>query len=158
MPDKEPPKLGLDPATTGDTIEGLSALLADTYVLYVLTQGFHWNVTGPDFPQLHAMFEEQYIDLREAADEIAERIRALGATSPGTLTEFLAKANLKETPAPTAKDMVEVLVDGHETIAREHRALVATADDAADVATSGLVADRITVHEKTAWMLRATAS
>lgn len=139
--------------------EGLSRLLADTYTLYVKTHGYHWNVTGPMFRSLHLMFEEQYMDLRDAADAIAERIRALGHPAPGSYTEFGRLTSVAdEGGTPDAMDMVRSLVDGHEAVIRTGREVVKTAEAAGDVATADLATQRIDVHEKTAWMLRSTAS
>jgi starvation-inducible DNA-binding protein len=152
------PNLGIENKDVTELVAGLSRLLADTYTLYVTTQGYHWNVTGLTFPQLHTMFEEQYMDLRDAADEIAERIRALGQPSPGSLAEFSNLATVKAGPAKDAAAMVQNLADAHETIARTARPLVKVAEDASDVATADLVTGRIVIHEKTAWMLRATAA
>ena len=136
----------------------LAQLLADTYTLYLKTQGYHWNVTGPMFRSLHLMFEEEYIDLREAADEIAERVRALGHKAPGSFAEFSTLGSVtEEADDPDALEMVRRLVDGHETVIRTARQVVAAADAAGDVATSDLGTQRIHIHEKTAWMLRSTA-
>jgi len=139
--------------------EGLSSLLADTYTLYLKTQGYHWNVTGPMFRALHLMFEEEYIDLRDAADLLAERIRSLGYGAPASFSEFGRLASVPdEEAAPEAMEMVRRLVVGHEAVIRTARGVVAKADEAGDVATADLVTSRIEVHEKTAWMLRATGS
>ncbi|HSJ35668.1 MAG TPA: Dps family protein [Acidimicrobiia bacterium] len=139
--------------------EELSALLADTYTLYIKTHGFHWNVSGPMFRSLHLMFEEQYIELAEAVDVIAERIRALGHPAPGSYGEFARLATVKdEDGVLEAMEMVRRLVDAHEAIVRTARRLVEKAESAGDVATADLATQRIDIHEKTAWMLRATAS
>jgi len=139
--------------------EGLSSLLADTYTLYLKTQGYHWNVTGPMFRALHLMFEEEYIDLRDAADLLAERIRSLGYGAPASFSEFGRLASVPdEEGAPEAMEMVRRLVVGHEAVIRTARGVVAKAEAAGDVATADLVTSRIEVHEKTAWMLRATGS
>jgi starvation-inducible DNA-binding protein len=104
--------------------DGLSRLLADSYTLYVKTHNFHWNVTGPMFQPLHAMFEEQYTELATAVDEIAERIRALGFPAPGSFSEFTRLSSVKEAVGvPNAQDMIRQLVDGHETLARTCRAV-----------------------------------
>lgn len=158
MPAASEPNLGIETKDVTELVAGLSRFLADTYTLYITTQGYHWNVTGVTFPQLHQMFEEQYMDLREAADEIAERIRALGKPSPGSITEFQDLATVKDGPAKDAAAMVQNLAEAHETIVRTARPLVKLAEDAADVATADLVTGRIVIHEKTAWMLRATAA
>jgi starvation-inducible DNA-binding protein len=139
--------------------EQLSTFLADTYLLYVKTHGYHWNVSGPMFRSLHLMFEEQYTELAEAVDEIAERIRALGHLAPGSYGEFAKLASVTdEEGAPEAMEMVRRLVDAHETVIRTARHLVKTAEEAGDVATADLATERIEVHEKTAWMLRVTAA
>ncbi len=137
----------------------LAHLLADTYTLYIKTHGYHWNVSGPMFRTLHLMFEEHYMDLREAVDEIAERMLALGYPAPASNAEFIELAEVEDEPGvPGAMDMVRRLVTAHETLVRTARAVVAAAEEAADVATADLATVRIETHEKTAWMLRATAS
>lgn len=139
--------------------QGLSELLADSYTLYLKTHGYHWNVTGPMFRSLHLMFEEQYVELGTAVDEIAERIRALDAHAPASFAEFKVLSAIPEADGvPDAMEMVKDLSKGHETLIERARKLVTAAEEADDVATADLVTGRIDVHEKTAWMLRATAS
>ena len=137
--------------------EGLSRLLADTYTLYLTTHNFHWNVTGPMFNSLHAMFMTQYTELWNAVDPIAERIRSLGHVAPGSYAQFGALTSLKDAPAvpPSALDMVRVLVEGHEAVARTARSIFPLADKANDEPTADLLTQRLTVHEQAAWMLRA---
>ncbi|MES2991800.1 MAG: Dps family protein [Pseudomonadota bacterium] len=137
--------------------EGLSRLLADTYTLYLTTHNFHWNVTGPMFNSLHAMFMTQYTELWNAVDPIAERIRSLGHVAPGSYAQFGALTSLKDAPAvpPSALDMVRVLVEGHEAVARTARSIFPLADKASDEPTADLLTQRLTVHEQAAWMLRA---
>lgn len=159
MTSEAQPKIGIKETDRTAIADGLSHLLADTYTLYVMTQGFHWNVTGPNFHSLHAMFEEQYIQLREAADMIAERIRGIGGRSPGSFAEFLELGTVKDNQQPKdAMAMVACLVDGHETVVRQARPLVELAEGADDVATADMVTERIREHEHVAWMLRATAA
>ena len=136
---------------------GLSHLLADTYTLYLTTHNFHWNVTGPMFNTLHAMFMAQYTELWNAVDPIAERIRSLGHVAPGSYAAFGKLSSLPDAPAepPRAMDMVRILVEGHEAVARTARELFSTADKASDEPTCDLLTQRLTVHEQTAWMLRA---
>src|SRR5690606_7119950 len=143
--------------TNRESIAGhVSKLLADTYSLYLKTHGFHWNVTGPMFNSLHTMFEEQYRELWAAADVIAERIRTLDVYAPGSYTQFAKLTSIKEeTGVPEWKDMVQQLVDGHETAARTGREAFKVADDANDQATADLMTQRLEAHEKTAWMLRS---
>lgn len=136
--------------------EGLSGMLADTYTLYFKTHGFHWNVTGPMFNTLHAMFMEQYNELWAAIDEIAERIRALGVYAPASYAQFSRIATVQEEPGvPKARDMLVQLVEGHEAVARTARKAKKIAEEAGDDVTVDLMNARLQVHEKTAWMLRA---
>jgi len=135
---------------------GLSRLLADSYTLYLKTHSYHWNVTGPRFRDLHMMFEEQYIELATAVDEIAERVRTLGYPAPGTFREFLELTAIEEVPGvPGAEDMVKDLVVAQEIVVRTCREILPAAQDANDESTVGLVAERMATHEKAAWMLRS---
>ncbi|HMO44924.1 MAG TPA: Dps family protein [Rubrivivax sp.] len=136
---------------------GLSHLLADTYTLYLTTHNFHWNVTGPMFNTLHTMFMAQYTELWNAVDPVAERIRALGHAAPGSYQQFSKLSSLPDAPdaPPAAMDMVRVLVEGHEAVARTAREVFVLADEANDQPTADLLTQRLDVHEKTAWMLRS---
>ena len=136
--------------------EGLKCLLADSYTLYLQTHNFHWNVTGPQFRELHLMFEEHYTELAVAVDDIAERIRTLDVVAPGTYKAFAELSSIKETEnVPSAKEMVEILTHGHEQVVKTCREVLTSAQGASDESTAALVSDRMRVHEKTAWMLRA---
>jgi len=111
--------IGIDTAKREASSGGLARVLADTYTLYFKTHNFHWNVTGPMFQTLHLMFEVQYNELWLAIDLIAERIRALGHVAPGTYKQFSELSAIKEEDGvPKATDMIRLLVDGHETVAR----------------------------------------
>jgi starvation-inducible DNA-binding protein len=136
---------------------GLSKLLADTYTLYLTTHNFHWNVTGPMFNTLHAMFMTQYTELWNAVDPIAERIRALGHAAPGSYAQFGKLSSIADAPAtpPKAMEMVRILVQGHEAVARTARSVFPLADKADDQPTADLLTQRLDIHEKTAWMLRS---
>lgn len=148
--------IGINQDDTKKIANGVSSVLADTYTLYLKTQNFHWNVTGPRFHQLHEMFEEHYHELAGAVDEIAERIRALGHKSPGTFKEFLELTSISESTGNiNADDMLTALIDGHEAISRKSREVIQMADEYNDEATIDLLAGRIKTHEKTAWMLRS---
>ncbi len=137
----------------------LDRLLADTYALYLKSQNYHWNVTGPMFTGLHLMFEAHYMELRDAADLIAERIRSLGHLAPASFAEFTGLTRIADGDASAeAMTMVRDLAVGHEACARTARKVVAAAEKADDVATADLATTRVEVHEKTAWMLRATAA
>jgi starvation-inducible DNA-binding protein len=135
---------------------GLSRLLADSYTLYLMIHSFHWNVTGPMFNTLHAMFMQQYTEQWAALDSIAERIRALGFPAPGTYREFAALASISGVEGiPKAMDMVRHLVGAQEATARTARQLFPTVEEANDQPTADLLTQRLNVHEKTAWMLRS---
>lgn len=134
----------------------LKQLLADSYTLYLQTHNFHWNVTGPMFPQLHAMFEVQYTELAIAVDDIAERIRSLGIAAPGTYKAFAELSSVREVSGvPDAFEMIQLLTLGHEQVVRTSRVALSVAQSADDESSAALISDRMRVHEKTAWMLRA---
>ncbi|MAD44367.1 MAG: DNA starvation/stationary phase protection protein [Oceanospirillaceae bacterium] len=137
--------------------EGLSRLLADTYTLYLTTHNFHWNVTGSMFNSLHSMFEEQYTELWNAVDPIAERIRSLGQIAPGSYAQYSELTTLPDAPKvpPKAMEMVRILADGHESTARTARSLYKLVNEAGDEPTADLLTQRLIVHEQTAWMLRS---
>lgn len=136
--------------------KSLQTLLATSYTLYLQTHNFHWNVTGPMFRELHLMFEEHYTELATAVDEIAERIRTLGMPAPGTYAAFAQLSAIDEVDGvPSADDMIRILLKGHEQIVRSCREVLELSADADDESTSALASDRMRVHEKTAWMLRA---
>jgi starvation-inducible DNA-binding protein len=149
--------IGLSAADRGAIAGGLARLLADTYTLYLTTHNFHWNVTGPMFNTLHTMFMTQYTELWGAVDPIAERIRSLGHPAPGSYAAFGSLASIKDAPMtpPKALEMVKVLVEGHEAVARTARSIFPLADKAGDEPTADLLTQRLTVHEQTAWMLRS---
>ncbi len=135
----------------------LSRTLADTVTLYTKTQGFHWNVTGPFFQSLHSLFEAQYAELGEAADEIAERIRALGQLAPGSFSEFSKLATIQEAKEPLQwRPMLQALLKDHETLAQSAHQTWTAASTAKDEASADLMTRRIQAHEKAAWMLRST--
>lgn len=137
--------------------EGLSKLLADSYTLYLKTQNFHWNVTGLQFKSLHLLFEEQYTDLASAVDTLAERIRALGIFTPASYAQFTILTKIKEeTAVPSSDKMVMQLVEGNEIAVRTARELIPTVQEAGDEVTLNLLAERMDVHEKNAWMLRSS--
>ncbi len=134
----------------------LSHLLAESYVLYLKTQNFHWNVTGPQFAALHTLFEQQYTELAAAVDEIAERIRALGLPAPGSWEQFSELSSIQgETGVPSANDMIRQLLGDQETITKTARAALPVATEANDEGSADLLTHRIQTHEKNAWMLRS---
>jgi len=148
--------IGISASEREKIAQGLSALLADSYTLYLMTHNFHWNVTGPQFNSLHQMFMAQYTEQWNAIDIIAERIRALGHPAPGTYKEFVKLASIKEVEGvPNANDMIRHLVAAQEATARTARNLFPLVDGANDQPTADVLTQRLEVHEKTAWMLRS---
>ena len=148
--------IGISEADRKKIVKGLSTLLADSYTLYLMTHNFHWNVTGPQFNSLHAMFMTQYTEQWNALDIIAERIRALGFPAPGTYKEFIKLTSIQEVEGvPKATDMVRHLVSAQEAVARTARRLFPVVDAAKDQPTADVLTQRIDMHEKTAWMLRS---
>jgi starvation-inducible DNA-binding protein len=150
--------LGLGTDSTSAIVEILKKGLADQHVLYVKTRNFHWNVTGPDFAQLHKLFDDQYNQLAEAIDATAERIRMLGSMAPGAMSAFLGQARLTEHEGkpPKASEMVAELVADHESIIRQLRQDIDTVDDdLGDVGTADFLTGQLQDHEKMAWFLRA---
>jgi starvation-inducible DNA-binding protein len=149
--------IGISEKDRAAIAEGLSRLLADTYTLYLTTHNFHWNVTGPMFTSLHAMFMTQYTELWNAVDPIAERIRSLGHVAPGSYAQYGKLSSVPDAPArpPKALEMVRILVQGHEAVARTAREMFPLVDKASDEPTADLLTQRLTVHEQTAWMLRS---
>ena len=148
--------IGIPDKKRKEITEGLSHLLADSYTLYLMTHNFHWNVTGPMFNTLHIMFMEQYTELWNSLDLIAERIRSLGHPAPGTYGEFSKLTSIEEpNGVPKAKDMIKMLVEGHEAVSKTARSIFPTAESGGDEATLDLLTQRLQVHEKTAWMLRS---
>lgn len=152
-----PINIGISESDRRAIADGLSQLLADTFTLYLTTHNFHWNVTGPMFTSLHTMFMTQYTELWNAVDPIAERIRSLGHAAPGSYQRFGQLSSIADAPAapPKALDMVRILVEGHEGVARTARGLFPLAEKAGDEPTADLLTQRLTVHEQTAWMLRS---
>lgn len=148
--------IGISAEHRAEIAEGLKHLLADSYTLYLQTHNFHWNVTGPQFRDLHLLFEEHYTELAVAVDDIAERIRTLGVYAPGTYAQLAELSSISEVEdIPEAQQMVEILVGAHEQVVRTCRAVLAKAQQGDDESSVALISDRMRIHEKTAWMLRA---
>ena len=145
---------GFSPEDRAEVAGGLARLLSDTYGVYLKTHGYHWNVRGPYFASLHALFMDQYNEEWTALDEIAERIRALGELAPqsfGNLTS-IREGN----PEAEWEAMVDELKRDNETVCRTAREIFPLAEKAGDQATMDLITQRFQAHEKHAWMLRAT--
>ncbi|PVB60952.1 DNA starvation/stationary phase protection protein [Labrenzia sp. 011] len=142
--------------TSQDHTGSLSKVLASTFRLYVQTHGYHWNVEGPSFRQLHLMFEEQYQNLWNALDSIAERIRSLGAYAPGSVAELMKLAGEEAAPAQSAEAMVDALIKSHDALAGQLRAAIVTAQEAGDEPSAGMLSDRLEWHEQQLWMMKAS--
>ena len=139
-------------------VDGLTKVLADTFVLYLKTHSFHWNVEGPHFQSLHTLFMTQYTELWNATDEIAERIRALGSYAPNSWQSMAKVTSLQETgQTPDWKAMLSMLANDNELIVGTMKPVLEAAQNAGDEVTADLMIQRITAHEKAAWMLRSTA-
>ena len=148
--------IGIDKQDRLDIAEGLKKLLADSYTLYLQTHNFHWNVTGSQFRELHLMFEEHYTELAVAVDDIAERIRTLDVAAPGTYRALADLSSIEEVEGvPAASDMITILTQGHEQVVKTCRDALKLAQQADDESSAALISDRMRIHEKTAWMLRA---
>ena len=150
------PHIGLTDGQRKEIAAGLNKLLANSYLLYLKTHHFHWNVTGPHFSELHSLFESHYTELAEAVDEIAERIRAVGEFAAGSFAQFTKIATVTEESAvPSSDDMLRQLVSDNEEVVRTARQLNPIVEAANDSPTADLLARRMLEHEKNAWMLRS---
>ncbi|MEO1192190.1 MAG: Dps family protein [Pseudomonadota bacterium] len=148
--------IGIGDNARKEISDALAKVLADSYLLYLKTHGYHWNVKGPSFQQLHALFEEQYREIWDAVDEIAERIRALDHEAPASYAAFAKLASVQESETlPDAEGMVADLVKANEAVLKTVRAAMPAAQDGGDEATFDLMVQRLSAHEKAAWMLRS---
>lgn len=149
---------GVNTEARAKVAKELSGFLASTYTLYMKTLFYHWNVTGPQFPGLHKLFEDQYQELHLAGDELAERVRALGHMTPGTYREFSKLSRITEDDALPTKStkMVENLMKSHEQCSLEARSVLNVAQANEDEVTVDMMVERMAFHDKTAWMLRAS--
>lgn len=156
----EKANIGIQESDRKSVVQILNALLADEYVLYTKTRNYHWNVTGPQFNDLHKFFQSQYEELDAGIDEIAERTRALGDKSVATLAEFVKGARLKESPGdyPSAQVMLANLLADHEAVIRTLRAGAEEAEKHNDMGTNDFLIGLMEKHEKMAWMLRSFAA
>lgn len=146
----------LDRSIRQQIAQFLNLILADTYILYVKTQNFHWNIVDPRFDTLHQFLEKQYEELAEAIDEIAERIRILGERAPGTLKQFLDMTSYKESNGEeNSDDMLQQLIEDHEAMCQHLRERIERSNELGDIGTSDLLTQRLRAHEKSAWMLRS---
>ncbi|MEE9347688.1 MAG: Dps family protein [Robiginitomaculum sp.] len=151
--------IGISSSDRAKSAEAISKVLADTYTLYLKTHGYHWNVEGPHFQSLHLQFMDQYTEMWTAVDELAERIRALGHYAPSSYSEMGKLSSIaEENGRPDWKAMVENLAAGHHGVVKTARAALRIAEEIGDDASADVLTPRITLHEKTAWMLRSIAA
>jgi starvation-inducible DNA-binding protein len=152
-----PMDIGLPKEDRKIIADALSDVLADTFILYLKTHSFHWNIREPNFFSLHALFKDLYEDLIEGGDSIAERIRALGYRAPGSYSEFLSLSVLKDESSPIteAPDMIRQLLFDNELVVRRLKETYETADARKDLSTGDLMVQRMNIHAKAAWMLRS---
>lgn len=149
------PKSGLDADAYKAVADAMGPVLADSYQLFIKTQGVHWNVSGPNFHGLHKLTEAQYQDMYAAIDLIAERIRALGQPAPATYTAYGKLGRIRdEQPEGETIDHVSMLIRDNDLLCQTLRDAVDTADDADDVVTADLLTGRLAKHEQNGWMLR----
>lgn len=151
--------IGIGESERKEICQELSKCLADTYLLYLKTQNYHWNVTGRMFHSLHTLFEEQYKELASSIDEIAERIRALGEFSPGSFSKFAKLTSIKEEDSiPAAEEMISNLIEANESVLATAKETLQKAEQCSDDGTVDLMVERLQAHEKNAWMLRSLIS
>ncbi len=149
-------KKTLNSDTIDKIAEKLAHFLSDTFVIYVKTLNFHWNMEGKEFYMFHRLLQEQYEDMQEGIDELAERMRELGSRAPGSMRQFLDLACLKECEGERSQEsMLQELVEGNEALVEHCHDLIQFVDDALDQGTSDLLAERIRAHSKNAWLLRS---
>ncbi|MBY0355058.1 MAG: DNA starvation/stationary phase protection protein [Rickettsiales bacterium] len=156
--DEITPDIGLKPTQRSEIAQHLETLLATTYVLYLKTLYYHWNVTGPHFFSLHTFFQSEYEALHKAGDALAERLRALGHMSPGTTAEFRELSTIQEDEAlpKSAQEMVQNLLHDNEHASLTARKVLEKAQSLHDEVTADMMIARMTYHDKAAWMLRST--
>lgn len=152
--DIEHPETGID--DTKLIAMNVSACLADSYILMVKTQAYHWNAVGPLFHSVHELTEKQYENLFSAIDVLAERVRALGYPAPSSITDMISLSAIDaDMGNPTTEEMMQNLVADHETVARRFRESAERAEDGKDPVTADMLTERLAFHEKSSWMLRA---
>lgn len=151
------PNIGLSEKKLNGVNTLLSAVLSNEMTLYVKTRKFHWNVSGESFMELHKLFENQYKQLEESIDEVAERINKLGSNTIGTMEEFLKLSKIKEFPGKydSSKDMIKQLLKDHETVIIELRKNIDDCNEKyEDAGTTDFLTGLMEQHETIAWTLR----
>ncbi|WP_026463691.1 Dps family protein [Adhaeribacter aquaticus] len=148
--------LGLEQAPNKELVEKLNELLANYHIYYQNVRGFHWNIKGVNFFQLHAKFEELYTNALTKIDEIAERILTLGYTPLHTFSDFVRVSSIKETANVSSdRETVGATIDNISTLIKLEREILRLAGESEDEGTNGLISEDLNEHEKNHWMLRA---
>jgi starvation-inducible DNA-binding protein len=147
---------GLPNSVIDEVAKGLGVILADSHVLYVKTLNYHWNLDDPRFFALHRMLDEQYHELAEFVDEVAERLRQMGRPAPASLREFLELSTLKEGKSGiSGDDMLRDLAESHEAVMKTFRRVIDRSTELGDFGTADMLNKALRDHEKAAWFLRA---
>ena len=149
-------QIGLNVQQSQQLADKLNLLLADLHVFYMNTRGFHWNIRGDKFFELHLKFEELYTDLQIKIDEVAERILTLGYTPLHSFTDFLKVSGVKEaTHMSNGKECIRSILDAFQTVLIKERELLELSAKAGDEGTNALMSDYIRQQEKLVWMYNA---
>lgn len=149
-------KTGISPENREAIAKALGVVLADTYMLFIKTQGVHWNVTGPAFVGVHELTEQHYGNMYEAIDAIAERIRALGVKAPASYTKYGELSAIRDDDEPkSVRGMLEMLIADHETTVANMRVAVEWCEDKNDYVTADMMIERMAWHEEAIWMLKS---
>ncbi|KJS25163.1 MAG: dolichol kinase [Hyphomonadaceae bacterium BRH_c29] len=152
-------KNGISAADRKKIAEALGVVLADTYMLFIKTQGVHWNVTGPTFMGVHTLTEEQYENMYQAIDGLAERIRALGHKAPASYTKYGELSSIRDKDeVQTVQQMLDMLIADHETAVLNMRAATEWCEAKNDYVTADMLTARMSWHEQAVWMLKSMAS
>lgn len=139
-----------------ELVKAATRMMSETFMLYLKTHGFHWNVEGPHFVSLHTLFEQQYTEMWMAIDQLAEHLRTMGVYAPTSHAQFAANSAIQDTDKVSdAQAMVAELVAGHTTLAATLRDVIALAEKHGCAGTADLATQRLEVHNKAAWMLRS---
>lgn len=152
------PDTGMTDEARTKVAEHLGRVLADSYILFIQTQGVHWNVTGPLFVSVHELTEAHYGNIYEAIDEIAERIRALGLKAPASYRKYGELSDIEDgdpNPEASVEEQLELLIKGHQTVVKTMRSAIEPCEEQRDFVTADMLIDRMSWHEEAIWMLRS---
>jgi starvation-inducible DNA-binding protein len=141
-----------------DLVENMKVVLADTYAFVIKAENYHWNVEGPNFPQYHKFFGKLYKEVDGSIDVIAEHIRAIGAYAPGSLSRFQELTTIEdELNIPEAAEMVKRIGADNDKVLASLTTAYKAAEEAEELGLSNFLQDRIEIHKKHGWMIKATS-